>query len=43
MRAEIVHISSFTIKCNLEIIRGLPAVVAQNNYGIILLALKTAH
>lgn len=43
MRAEIVHIGSFTTKCNLEIIRGLPAVVVQNNYTIILLALQTAH
>lgn len=28
MRGEITHSSSFTIKCNLEIIRGFPAVVA---------------
>lgn len=26
-RGEITHISSFTIKCNLEIIRGFPVVV----------------
>lgn len=27
MRGEITHISSFTIKCNLEIIRGFPVLV----------------
>ncbi len=28
MRREITHSSSFAIKCNLEIVRGCPAVVA---------------
>lgn len=28
MRTEITHSSSFAIKCNLEVVRGCPAVVA---------------